>query len=110
MNKLRAKTLMAESRARQDRGSLLLAVTLAVREPADVTATGVRQRTVVTVVPDRPWWRTLGFHTHRMHRRAWKAARGRAAGVRVAGLDSAYLLWAVVCSAALVSAIYWGSR
>ena len=96
MHKLRAQTLMAESRARQAQGDLILDVVVAIREPGEVTALGRGRATVLSITPKRPWWRSLGLRTHRIHRRARNVSSGRAVRVEVQGLQKAYLLWAVV--------------
>ena len=106
MNRLRAQTLMAESRARQARGDLVLDVVVCAREPVKVTARGVIPNAVVDIMPKRPWWRTAGIHTHRIRRRAWDVSDGRAARVRVLGLSSAYRLWAVVACGLAYSAAH----
>ncbi len=110
MHKLRARTLMAESRARQDRSDLILQVTVAAREPVEVSATGIGRAVALHIVPRRPWWRTLGLHVHRMHRRVWAVSKGRAVRVEVQGLHGAYFLWLVVVYGLGCAVIYQVSK
>lgn len=110
MNELRARTLMAQSRARHARADLVLDVSVAAREPVKVSATGLGESVTLDIVPKRVWWRTLGLHTHRIRRRAWDISAGRAARVRVLGLSSAYRLWAVIAFGLACAATYLSTR
>lgn len=101
---------MAESRARRARGELVLDIVASLREPAEVGAMGIGPRTLVLMVPGRPWWRTLGVHAFRMRRRACAVAAGRTDRVWVQGLEAAYGLWAVVCSALFMLAVHWATK
>lgn len=105
MDPLRAQTLLAESRARNDRGALVLDVIEAIHEPVKVAAVGLRSDIVLFVRLERPRLRLLGWDAHRVHRKAVKAAKGRAS-VEVMGLHHVYALWAMIASTVLTFVIH----
>ena len=103
MNRLRARTLLAQSFARRDRADLVLQVTVGAREPVKVTATGLGADVALLVWPRWPLWHMLGWRAHRTHRRATRAAKGRARSVRLRGLANVYAVWAVIAWALCIA-------